>query len=289
MRAEILSIGTELLLGTITDTNAAYLAQRLALLGIDCFYISQVGDNLGRLTEALRRAWERRDLVVTTGGLGQTQDDHTREAIASMLGETPEVDPALKTQLRQFFKRRGYEMPPRNLKQATVIPSAQVLANPVGTAPGWWVERQGDNGTRIIVSMPGVPFEMTRMWESEVEPRLRELSGMVIASRTLKVLGLGESTVEEKVEDLMQGQNPTLAPYAKRDGVHLRITAKAGDLATAELMICELEDQVRARLGDTIYGSDEESPASVVQSLITSAKMTYSLLEIGEGAIGSIS
>lgn len=288
MRAEILSVGTELLLGTITDTNASYLAQRLALLGIDCYYVSQVGDNLGRLAEVLRRAWERSDLVVATGGLGPTQDDLTREAIAAMLGETPEVDPHLEAQLRGFFRRRGYEMPPRNLKQATVIPSARSLDNPVGTAPGWWVERQTEEGSRIIVAMPGVPFEMTRMWEREVEPRLRQLSGMVIASRTLKVLGMSESAVEQKVEDLMQGSNPTLAPYAKRDGVHLRITAKAADPESAREMITGLEGQVRDRLGEAIYGADDESPASVAQGLLESAGTSFALVEIGEGAIGSV-
>jgi nicotinamide-nucleotide amidase len=288
MRAEILSIGTELLLGTITDTNASYLAQRLALLGIDCYYVSQVGDNLGRLTEILQRAWGRSELVVATGGLGPTQDDLTREAIAAMLGETPEVDPQLEAQLRGFFRRRGYEMPPRNLKQAAVIPSARPIDNPVGTAPGWWVERQTEEGSRVIVAMPGVPFEMTRMWEREVEPRLRQLSDMVIASRTLKVLGMGESAVEQKVEDLMQGSNPTLAPYAKRDGVHLRITAKATDQESAHEMIARLESQVRDRLGEAVYGADDESPASVAQRLLESLDATLALVEVGEGAIGSV-
>src|SRR5438105_3264358 len=161
MRAEIVSIGTELLLGTITDTNASYLAQRLAALGIDCFYISQVGDNIGRLVETLRRGWKRSDLLVTTGGLGPTGDDLTREAISNMLDERMEVDPALESELRAFFQRRGLEMPSANLKQATLIPSAQTLPNPVGTAPGWWVTREGllhagDRGSHIIVAMPGV-------------------------------------------------------------------------------------------------------------------------------------
>lgn len=289
MRAEIVSIGTELLLGTITDTNASYLAQRLAALGIDCFYVSQVGDNLGRLTDTLRRAWERSDLTVTTGGLGPTGDDLTREAIAEMLGETPTVVPALEAALRAFFERRRMAMPERNLKQATLIPSASTLHNPVGTAPGWWVERSEETGRRrIIVSMPGVPFEMKRMWEQEVEPRLRPLSQSVLVSRTLKVLGMGESHVEEMLTDLMSGANPTLAPYAKSDGIHLRISAKAPDEESARRLISGLETQVRQRLGSAVYGADEDTPLSVARGLLRRAGLSYALLEVGEGAAGSV-
>jgi nicotinamide-nucleotide amidase len=289
MRAEIVSIGTELLLGTITDTNASYLAQRLAPLGIDCYYVSQVGDNLERLVDTLDRARRRSDLVITTGGLGPTQDDLTREAIAALLGQTMTVVPELERDLRAFFERRGVQMPERNLKQATLIPSAQALPNPVGTAPGWWVTIDDADGTRMIVSMPGVPFEMKRMWEHEVEPRLRSGSHSVILSRTLKTLGLGESAVEARVQDLMTGSNPTLAPYAKPDGVHLRITAKADDPATAERMIAGLESEVRARLGEAIYGADDDSPAGVVRLLLADAGYRYALLEVGASVVGSIS
>src|SRR5689334_9425877 len=173
MRAEILSIGTELLLGHITDTNANYLAQQLVPLGIDLYFISQVGDNFERLRETLARARDRADLVVMTGGLGPTEDDVSREAIAAVLGETVRVDPRLEAELRGFFTSRGITMPERNIKQAWVLPSATPLPNPLGTAPGWWVERDG----KVIVSMPGVPHEMTRMWEYEVLPLLRPRTG----------------------------------------------------------------------------------------------------------------
>lgn len=288
MRAEIVSIGTELLLGTITDTNASYLAQRLALLGIDCFYISQVGDNPARLKEVLARAWGRSDLTVTTGGLGPTVDDLTREAIAEMLGETPHIDEGLAEHVRQFFARRGSPMPGANLKQAALIPSATPLDNPIGTAPGWWVSREIERSPRIIVSMPGVPFEMKRMWELEVEPRLRKLSPTQIVSRTLKVLGMGESAVEQVVVDLMGGANPTLAPYAKQDGIHLRITAKADKEATARELIAGLEEQVRSRLGNAVYGADDETPAGAVLALLARHGVRLSVLEAGEGAIGSV-
>lgn len=290
MKAEIVSIGTELLLGTITDTNAAYLAQKLAALGIDCYYISQVGDNLQRLIETLARAWDRSDLTVTTGGLGPTQDDLTREAIASLLGETPTVDPRLEARLRAFFQRRNSPMPDRNLKQATVIPSARSIANPVGTAPGWWISRprEDGSGSRQIVAMPGVPFEMKIMWEREVEPLLAALSSAVIVSRTLKTVGLGESMIAEMVSDLMSGSNPTLAPYAKPDGVHLRITAKASSEGAAREMIAGLETAVRARLGDAIYGADNETPWEATRSLLSRLGLPYALLEVGEAAQGAI-
>jgi nicotinamide-nucleotide amidase len=288
MKAEIISIGTELLLGTIIDTNAQYLAQRLADLGIDCYYISQIGDNPGRLAEVLRRAWDRSDLTVTTGGLGPTGDDLTREAIAEVLGETPSVIPALEANLRGFFARRGSAMPQHNLKQATLVPSADAIMNPVGTAPGWWVQRESNGGAHMIVSMPGVPFEMKRMWENEVEPRLASITGTVIVSRTLKTLGIGESAVEEMVDDLMQGSNPTLAPYAKADGVHLRITAKAADRQQCEAMIAELEEAVRSRLGTAIYGIDAESPQKVVQEGLAAAQLRVIVLEVGKGAVGAV-
>ncbi len=288
MQAEILSIGTELLLGTIADTNAQYLAQRLAGLGIDCFFISQVGDNQARLVETLRRAWDRSQLVVTTGGLGPTQDDLTRESIAEMLGESLVVVPEQEARLRRFFALRGADMPERNLKQAMIISSATLLDNPVGTAPGWWVERMHKGSPQVIVSMPGVPFEMKRMWENEVEPRLRASNGNVLVSRTLKVLGLGESRVEEMVFDLMDGVNPTLAPYAKQDGVHLRITAKAADEAEARHKIEGLERTVRDRLGDAIYGMDADTPESVTSRLLGEAGTSFAVLEVGTGAIGSI-
>ncbi len=289
MRAEIVSVGTELLLGSITDTNASYIAGRLAPLGIDCLYISQVGDNLARLTDTLARAWERSDLTITTGGLGPTQDDLTREAVAGVLGETLSLNSELEAHVRDFFRRRGTPMPERNLKQAMLIPSASPIANPVGTAPGWWVERSTPSGRKIIVCMPGVPFEMQRMWQCEVEPRLRKLSTHVIVSRTLKVLGMGESAVAELVEDLMDGANPTLAPYAKADGIHLRITAKARDEHEAHSMIAVVEREVRRRLGDAIYGADEDTPGSVARGLLEAADKSIALLEVGDGAIGSVS
>jgi len=243
VRAEILSIGTELLLGQIVDTNAAWVSGRLADLGIDCHWISTVGDNLARATEAIERALGRSELIVCTGGLGPTEDDLTREAIAAAVRETPAVDPGLEAALRDWFASRGLVMPDRNRKQAWLIPSARALPNPLGTAPGWSVETRG----RTLVAMPGVPREMTRMWEREVEPRLRARTA--IRSRTLKLLGIGESAVEEALADMVRSTAPTVATYAKSDGVHVRVTDRDDDAAARDERIEAMESRIRARVG----------------------------------------
>lgn len=260
MRAEVLSCGTELLLGHITDTNATYLAQSLAALGIDLYFVSQVGDNLGRIVETLRRAWERSDLIIMTGGLGPTEDDLARESISALLGETMQVDARLEAELRGMFAARRATMPERNIKQATLIPSAQALPNPRGTAPGWIVEKDG----RIIVAMPGVPREMYHMWEHEVVPRLSRYTGGLIFTRILRVWGLGESMVEEQLDALLHNTNPTIATYAKSDAVDVRITAKAETHEQAQQLVAEMEAQARQILGHYIFGVDKETLQSVV-------------------------
>ncbi len=258
MRAELLSIGTELLLGQIVDTNSAWLSGRLAALGIDCHWMSTVGDNMARATEAVQRAWERSDLVVCTGGLGPTEDDLTREAIAAALAETVAVDPALEAELRAWFAARGVGMPERNQKQAWLIPSSRALANPLGTAPGWLVERDG----KRLVAMPGVPREMTRMWEHEVEPLLR--SAAPIHSRTLKMLGIGESTLEETIGDLVRSTAPTVATYAKSDGVHVRITDRDTDTRARDERIARMEATIRERVGRYVWGVDGDTLGAAV-------------------------
>src|SRR5437870_929282 len=258
MRAEILSIGTELLLGQIVDTNAAYLAGRLALLGIDCLHKQTVGDNLGRATDAFRLALSRTDLVVATGGLGPTEDDLTREAIAAALDETPTIDPALEAELRDWFAGRGLAMPERNRKQAWLIPSARALPNPNGTAPGWDVRKDG----KRIVAMPGVPREMMPMWEEQVEPTL--VQGSALRWRTLKLLGIGESAVEEKLDELVRSTGPTVATYAKNDGVHIRIADKAATAAEADARVAAIETEIRSRLGEYVWGVDHETLGDVI-------------------------
>ena len=280
MKAEILSVGTELLLGQIVDTNANYLAQQLPELGIDLFYISSVGDNLHRLSEAFRRGLERSELIITTGGLGPTEDDLTREAIADALGERMEVRPELELELRAFFHRRGRTMPDRNVKQAATIPSCTPLPNPIGTAPGWWVEKGG----RVIVAMPGVPHEMRQMWEEQAIPRLAPRVGAgAIVSRTLKLAGIGESHAEEQLGDLTRSTNPTLATYAKADGVHLRLTAKATNRADAVTLLDAFEPRVRERVDPWCYGNENASFPAVVGDLLRARGMS---LAVGESATG---
>lgn len=282
MRAEILSIGTELLLGHISDTNATFLAQQLAELGIDLYFVSQVGDNLERLSETLARARGRSDIVITTGGLGPTEDDLTREAICAVLGETPSVDPELETELRAFFAERGITMPARNVKQAWRIPSATALLNPRGTAPGWWVERDG----KIIVSMPGVPSEMTYMWEHQALPRLRPYTGGLLFTRILRIVGMGESTVEERLGELIHLENPTIATYAKRDAVNVRITAKSPSEAEARALVDAADAQARVALGeDYVFGVDNDTLPGVVLRLLEEHGETLALMESCTGGL----
>jgi len=280
VKAEIVSIGTELLLGQIVDTNANFLAQQLPALGLDLYYVSQVGDNLQRLADAFERGLERSDIIITSGGLGPTEDDLTREAIAQVMGEQLEIQPHLEEELRAFFVRRDRTMPERNVKQATTIPSGTYLPNPVGTAPGWWVERSG----KVIVSMPGVPHEMHKMWEEQAQPRLaRLITGGVIVSRTLKLVGIGESHAEEALGDLTHSPNPTLATYAKSDGIHLRLTAKAAARAEAERRLDEFEPRVRERVSEWVYGGESDSFPAVVGALLRQKRLKLAVAESATG------
>ncbi len=281
MRAEILSIGTELLLGHITDTNASWLAQQLSPLGIDLYYVSTVGDNLERLTATLHQARERSDLVIISGGLGPTEDDLTREGIAAVLHETPSVDSELDASLRAFFASRGIAMPERNVKQAWTLPSVTILPNPIGTAPGWWAER--DN--KIMLAMPGVPYEMMRMWQSEVVPRLRPRTGDILFTRLLRVAGMGESSVEERLDGVLHSANPTVATYAKRDAVDVRVTAKAATDDQARAMVAEVEAQIRATLGQHIFGVDDETPQSVALRMLVEQDLTLATMESCTGGL----
>ncbi len=281
MKAEIVSVGTELLLGSITDTNATFLAQELSPLGIDLYYVSQVGDNLSRIVEVFARAWNRSDLTIITGGVGPTDDDMTREGIAAMLGETPEVDEEVVAQVERFFRMRNSSMPAKNRKQAWLIPSAKPLPNPIGTAPGWIIERDG----KIMVSMPGVPREMFRMWREEAKPRIRHyLPDLTIVSRTLKTIGIGESAAEQELGELVNGTNPTTATYAKDDGVHVRITAKAETEETARALIAPVEVEARRRVGNTVWGIDDETLPGALLGLAAAHDLTLATCDVNTGA-----
>jgi competence/damage-inducible protein CinA-like protein len=282
MNAEIVSIGTEILLGEIIDTNSVYIAERLPALGIDVFYEHVVGDNLTRLSEVIGRARKRADLVITTGGLGPTEDDLTREAIAAVHGETTSVDPELETWLRGLYQRRGAVMPERNIKQTWLIPSARAINNPRGTAPGWWVERDG----KIVIAMPGPPSEMNRMWEEEVSPELAKRStGTVLIKRTLKTAGLGESNVDEMISDLLKGTNPSIGLYARADGVHVRMGAKAATPQEARALIAPVEAEIRRILAPHVWGADDDTFESVIGETLVQRGLTLAAMESCTGGL----
>ena len=279
MKAEVISIGTEILLGEIVDTNAAFIASRLPQFGIDMLYTSQVGDNPDRLSEIIERAWKRSDIIFCTGGLGPTEDDLTREIIAKALNETLYQDEIQADILRNFFQGRGGDMPERNLKQAQLIESARAIPNPRGTAPGWWVEREN----KIIVVMPGPPSEMTRMWEHEVAPYLEEKATSILVSRTLKTSGIGEGTLDEMIGPLLHSTNPSIGVYARVDGVHVRISAKGANRQEALELIEPVEKEAREILGDSIWGSDDESLSGAIGRLLKKNNLTLGLMESATG------
>ena len=280
MRAYVLSIGSELVLGQLTDTNATFLAQELAGLGVELTYVTQVGDDRSRVVAVLRAAAVEAGIVICTGGIGPTDDDLTREAIAEVVGQQPEVDPALLANIRAFFAGRGLDMPDQNAKQAWLIPAAEPLPNPVGTAPGWFV-RDGDT---IIVAMPGVPREMYRMWREEVVPRLQShLPQRIIRSANIKTLGIGESAVAQLLDDLIKLNDPVVATYAKDDGVHVRITVSAGTEDEANGHLAPALAEVRRRLRDYAYAEDDVSlPTSLIAQL-RKRNATLAVMEVGTG------
>jgi competence/damage-inducible protein CinA C-terminal domain len=276
MKAEIIPTGTEILLGNIADVNSAFLANQLSLLGIDLYFISAVGDNLGRMVNTLKQAWMRADLLITTGGLGPTQGDITREAIAELVGEELKVDPRLWQELQDFFKQHNREIPQSNMKQAMIIPSAKAIPNSMGTAPGWWVEK--DN--HMIVALPGPPDEMKLMWDEGVMPIFRQrLKEEITLSRTIKSFKVAEAKIDELLTPFLASSNPTLATYIKPDGVHLRITAKAKAEAEAKRMIAQREAEIRNILAPYIWGADEDTLESVIINLLKAENLSLATIE----------
>ena len=280
MKAEIFSIGTELLMGELTDTNAAWIAGQLPPLGIRLQWVSIIGDDLAMLSDAFTRGLQRSDVIFTTGGLGPTQDDLTREAVAQALGETPTVQDEVVQGLERYFAGRGMTMPSHNIKQAHLIPSARFVRNRNGTAPGWWVEKEG----RIIVCMPGPPGEMQPIWQEEVAPRLRELvDEEVTITRNIKTLGMSEAAIDEEISEYFGHENPYLGIYSKADGIHLRIIARARDEATAREQIAPVEQAIVARLGPYIWGYDDETPEQAAGQALAERGLTLATLESCSG------
>ncbi len=283
MNAEIVSIGHELLMGEIVDTNTSFIAQRLSEIGVAVRWSGIVGDDMDDLSTAFAHALGRADVLITTGGLGPTSDDLTREAIARVAGEEMAVDPASLEWLEGVFERRGIDMPKTNVKQAMLIPSATTVPNPLGTAPGWWFEQDG----RRAILLPGPPRELQRMWSETVGPRLARVSGAgVVTTRTLKTVGITEGGIDEMISPLFGRANPYLGIYARPDGIHLRIIARAETDAGAQELVNPMEAEIRRILGDAIWGVDDETPGHRAGELLRQRGITLGAIEgVSAGAL----
>jgi nicotinamide-nucleotide amidase len=283
---EILAVGTELLLGQIVDTNSAYLSRRLAEIGVDVFFKSCVGDNVGRVASTLRLALSRSDLVIITGGLGPTDDDVTVYAVADVLSRKLVYSAKVQSDIVKYFRKTGRQTTNNNRKQAMVIEGSSIIRNEIGTAPGQIIEDSG----KIVVLVPGVPREMTAMIEGTVIPylkqRLRSAGSAVIRSRVLRTAGIGESALAAEIQDILSSQtNPTIAPLASDGLVDLRITVKAPDDESALHMIDTVAQRIRGRLGSLIYGEDEETLAQVIGGLLLATGDTIALAESCTGGL----
>jgi len=279
IKAEIISIGTELLRGEITDTNAVYLASQLPLLGMELQRITTSGDDIGKLAQTIRQSLKRSSVVITTGGLGPTQDDLTREAIAKVLDEVMFTDAELVTGLKAHFVRMGREMPLSNLRQAMRIPSSASLPNPRGTAPGWWVEKNG----KVIAVMPGPPREMLPMWQNEVFPRLKtRFPVATILSRTIKTFSIQEAKVGELVQPFFEVANPTLGIYAKPDGIQVRLISQ-GSKAAQLLDIAE--KAIKKKLAPYVWGTDNDTLEDIIGNVLGTRGMSLATAEQFTGGL----
>ena len=255
MTVELICVGTELLLGNIVNTNAAFISEKCAMLGLSMYYQSVVGDNEGRLEELLKTAWNRSDVVILSGGLGPTQDDLTKETAAKVMGRPLVEDARARREIEDFMAKRGRLVTENNWKQAMVPKGSLVLYNPNGTAPGIIME----DGEKCMILLPGPPNELVPMFEEQEYPYLHRMQPEIICSKMVKLCGIGESSAETKILDLIERQsNPTVAPYAKTGEVHLRITAKAKSEQEAYRLMEPVEQELRARFGDLIYTDEPE-------------------------------
>ena len=282
MQAEILSIGTELLLGDIVNTNAQYLSKKLAEMGIYVYYQAVVGDNPQRIQEAFENAFKKSDMIITTGGLGPTKDDLTKEMAAEYFGKNMVLDEESLQRITNLFKKQNWKMSEGNKKQAYFPAGAIILKNDKGTAPGCIIRENG----KTAVLLPGPPQEMKHMFEKGVAPYLAQFQQGIIQSRVLRICGLGESTMAEKIADIIDAQtNPTVAPYAKDMEVTLRITAKAKDKEEVGNLIAPVETQIRERLGESVYGEGETTLENVIGESLVKKGLTISVAESCTGGI----
>src|SRR5215217_2064815 len=263
--AEIVTIGTEMLLGDLVDTNTAWLSIRLATLGVGVYRHTTVGDNRVRIVGALGEAASRADLVITTGGLGPTSDDLTNECLAAVAGREMVEYPEARAHVDEMFRRFGREPTANNYKQALFPEGSELIPNPVGTAMGALLESDGT----LFVTLPGVPMEMERMFDETLEPLIRKRTEGIIVSRTLHFVGIGESALAEKVQDFLDASDPTVAPLATEGKVRLRVTARAATPEEAEEKIGLVAEEILSRLKEYYFGEDDETLEGAVGKLLT--------------------
>ncbi len=285
MKAEIICVGTEILMGNIVNTNAAYISGGLAGLGISCYYQTVVGDNDGRLGEVFNEAAGRADIVILSGGLGPTEDDLTKETVARAMGKELVLDDKAWKQIQKFFEKRNLKLTDNNKKQAYVPKDSKVLYNKNGTAPGIIIE--GDKVTAIL--LPGPPGELIPMWDEQVTPYLRERSGEAFFSEMVKICGSGESFVETDLKDLIDAQdNPTIATYAKTGEVHVRVTARAESSKEAHKLVKPVVKEIKKRFGSKIFTTDENvTLEAAVMQLLNENRLTLSTAESLTGGLAT--
>ena len=282
MNAELIAVGTEILLGDIVNTDAQVISQGLSELGINVYYQTVVGDNPQRLERAIREAKDRADIIITTGGLGPTLDDLTKETLASVFGKKMELHQPSLDRITEFFRKIGREMTPNNEKQAWLPEGCTVFVNEWGTAPGCGFEADGKH----VLMLPGPPRECTPMWEHCAKPYLYPLAGGCIVSHSVRVFGLGESAMEDRLHDLMATMtNPTIAPYAKTSECFARVTAMADTEEEAEKLLAPVVDQVVEMLGADVYGVDVDSLEQVVGNGLRERGMTLAVAESCTGGL----
>ncbi|MBO5082725.1 MAG: competence/damage-inducible protein A [Lachnospiraceae bacterium] len=283
MVVELISVGTELLLGNIVNTNAAYLAEQCANCGLSCFYQTVVGDNEERLQETVKAGLKRSDILILTGGLGPTDDDLTKEVVTKAMKKKLVEDEKAREMIQTYFDNRGMEITENNWKQAMVPEGAIVMYNNNGTAPGLIVE----SGEKCAILLPGPPNEMKPMFEEYVKDYLKKKNPEVIVSTTVKLCGIGESKVADMIQDMLDNQsNPTIAPYAKTGEVHLRVTAKAADEKSANKLIKPVVKQLKTRLAEYIYTTDENTTLeNAIVDLLVANKLTVSTVESCTGGM----
>ena len=283
MTAEIICVGTELLLGNIVNTNAAFLAEECAGLGINCYFQTVVGDNRDRLLSVIKTALSRADILIFSGGLGPTEDDLTKETVAEAMGRTLVMDKRAKEEIASYFSIRGRKPTENNWKQALVIEGCDVLYNQNGTAPGIFL----NDHEKTLILLPGPPMELKAMFRESVIPRLKKMCGQVFYSVTVKIAGLGESSVETGILDLLDAQdNPTIAPYAKTGEVHLRITAREKDEAGAKKIISPVLAELKKRFGNAVYTTDsDETLEMALTKLLLKKRFTMTTAESCTGGM----